>query len=148
MIGNATWKSGSRYSNSIADANKCANEIMSIGGEITRESVLEKARDENTELHKCFEWNDSIAAEKYRLVQAGEVIRFLVIEEDEKPHDRPEIRIFHITDKSEGYKPVQYIVKHESEYEKLLAKAWAELRAFKAKYACLEELREILDLID
>ena len=148
MIGNATWKSGSRYSNSIADANKCANEILSIDGEITRESVLEKARNTDTELHKCFEWDDSIAAEKYRLVQAGEVIRFLVIEEDEKPDDRPEIRVFHITERGEGYKPIQYIVKHENEYERLLANAWAELRAFKAKYACLEELREILDLID
>lgn len=148
MIGGATWKSGSRYNNSIADANKCANEIMSIDGEITRESVLEKARDENTELHKCIDWNDRSAAEKYRLIQAGEIIRFLVIEEDEKPQDRPEIRVFHITEKGEGYKPIQYIVKHESEYERLLANAWAELRAFKAKYACLQELREILDLID
>lgn len=148
MIGGAKWRSGSRYTNSIADANKCANEIMSIDGAITRESVLEKARNEDTELHKCFEWDDSIAAEKYRLVQAGEVIRFLVIEEEEKPEDRPEIRVFHIAEKSEGYKPIQFIVKHEDEYQKLLANAWAELRAFKAKYACLEELREILDLID
>ena len=148
MIGNSTWKRGSRYNNSIADANKCASEILSIDGDITRESVLEKARDSSTELHKCFEWNDGIAAEKYRLIQAGEVIRFLVIEEEERPEDRPEIRVFHITEKGEGYKPIQYIVKHESEYERLLANAWAELRAFKAKYACLEELREILDLID
>lgn len=148
MISNATWRSGSRYSNKIADANKCANEIMSIDGEITRESVLEKARDENSELHKCFEWDDTIAAEKYRLVQAGEILRFIVYEEDERPEDRPEIKVFHITERSEGYKPIKFIVKHEDEYQRLLKNAWAELRAFKRKYACLEELREILDMID
>lgn len=148
MTGKTIWRSGSRYNNSIADANKCAQEILSINGEITRESVLEKARDENTELHKCFEWNDSIAAEKYRLVQAGEVIRFLVIEEEDKPEERPQIRFFHITERDEGYKPIQVIVKHEDEYKRLLENAWAELRAFKRKYACLEELREILDMID
>lgn len=148
MIGNAKWRSGSHYTNAIADANKCAQEIMSIEGNITRESVLEKAKDENSELHKCFEWDDGVAAEQYRLYQAGQIIRFIVIDEEEKPEDRPEIRVFHITEKSEGYKPIQYIVRKEDEYSKLLEKAWAELRTFKAKYKCLEELRDILDLID
>lgn len=146
MIGKAKWKNG--YGFFKADANKCANEILSIDGKITRESVLEKARDEKTELHKCFEWDDSIAAEKYRLVQAGEVIRLIVIDEEKVPEDRPEIRILHITEKGDGYKPIQMIVKQEDEYQKLLANAWSELRAFKVKYACLEELREILDMID
>ena len=131
-----------------ADAQKCAEEIMAMGDCVTPDDVLEKARDEKTELHKCFEWDDTIAAEKFRKIQARDVIRFIVIKEDEKPDDRPEIRVFHITERGEGYKPIQYIVKHENEYERLLANAWAELRAFKAKYACLEELREILDLID
>lgn len=52
-----------------ANAAKCLDEI-GRDTEITPEQVLEKARDEQSELHKCFEWNDSIAAEKYRLQQA------------------------------------------------------------------------------
>ena len=48
------------------------------------------------------EWDDTIAAEKYRLVQAGEILRFIVYEEDERPEDRPEIKVFHITERSEG----------------------------------------------
>ena len=39
------------------------------------------------------------------------------------------------------------IIKKEDEYQALLARAMMELRAFKAKYSMLEELREILDLI-
>jgi len=131
-----------------ADAQKCAEEIMSLGDKITPDEVLEKARDENTELHKCFEWDDNVAAEKFRKIQARDVIRFIVIKEEEKPEDRPQIKVFHVTEKTGGYKPIEFIVKHEDEYKALLERAWAELRAFKAKYSMLEELREIMELID
>lgn len=131
-----------------ADAQKCAEEIISLGDKVTPDEVLEKARDENTELHKCFEWDDTVAAEKFRKIQARNVIRFIVIKEEEKPKDRPQIKVFHVTEKTGGYKPIEFIVKHEDEYKALLERAWAELRAFKAKYSMLEELREIMELID
>ncbi len=130
-----------------ADAQKCAEEILAMGDCVTPADVLEKARDESTELHKCFEWDDTIAAEKFRKIQARDVIRFIVIKEEEKPENRPQIKVFHVTDKSGGYKPVEFIVKHEDEYKALLERAWAELRAFKTKYSMLEELREIMELI-
>ena len=131
-----------------ADAQKCAEEIMTLGDKITPDEVLEKARDENTELHKCFEWDDNVAAEKFRKIQARDVIRFIVIKEEKKPEDRPQIKVFHVTEKTGGYKPIEFIVKHEDEYKALLERAWAELRALKAKYSMLEELREIMELID
>ena len=131
-----------------ADAQKCAEEIMAIGEDVRPEQVLEKARNEDTELHKCFTWDDTIAAEKYRLVEARRVLKLLIIEEKEPPQDRPPIRLFHKTKEGEGYKHVELVVKKPDEYEALLARAYAELKAFKAKYAMLEELREIFDLID
>lgn len=131
-----------------ADAQKCAEEIISLGDKISPDEVLEMARDESTELHKCFDWDDSSAAEKFRKIQARDVIRFIVIKEEEKPEDRPQIKVFHVTEKTGGYKPIEFIVKHEDEYKALLERAWAELRAFKVKYSMLEELREIMELID
>jgi hypothetical protein len=142
----AKWKHG--YGFYKADAQKVAEEIMGIGDEVKAEQVLEKARDESTELHKCFEWDDSIAGEKYRLWQARNVICMIVIEEEKVPTDRPEIRILHKTERDGGYKPIQIIVKQKDEYEKLLERAWAELRAFKQKYSSLTELEPILSLID
>lgn len=141
----AKWASGQRCFS--ADAQKCAEEIMEIGEDAHPSQVLEKARDENTELHKCFIWDDAVAAEKYRLNQARKVLQFLVIAEEKEPEDRPEIRFFYKTDKESGYKPVELVVKKQDEYEALLARAYAELRAFKAKYAMLSELQEIFDLI-
>ena len=68
-----TWRIQGYYK---ADAQKVAEEIGF--GKFTPMEVLEKAKDETTELHKCFEWNDSIAAEKYRLEKAKNIIRMLV----------------------------------------------------------------------
>ena len=142
----AKWRHGFRFVK--ADAQRVADEIMSIGDDVTPQQVLEKAREENTELHKCFEWDDAIASEKYRLIQARDVIRFLVIEEETVPTDRPEVRLMYKTDNATGYKPIKVIMQDKAEYEKLLERAWAELRAFKAKYAMLTELEEIFSLID
>lgn len=43
-------------------------------GKITAETVLNVAKDENSVLHGMFEWDDSLAAEKYRLSQARTII--------------------------------------------------------------------------
>ena len=143
----ASWKAGVGIFH--ADAQTVAEEILSIGEEASAAQILDKARDEATELHKCFEWDDTAAAEKYRLVQARNITANLVIRrtEEEVKENKPEIRIFHKTEASSGYKPIQVIVKHEDEYENLLKRAYAELHAFKIKYQNLQELDYILSLI-
>ncbi len=145
----AKWSAtGTRFG---ADAQKCYEEIMEICEDLesaTPQAVLERARDESSELHKCFTWDDSIAAEKWRVNEARLVTRQLVIKEVEVPKDRPEIRLFYKTDNESGYKPTEIIVRKEDEYKKLLASAYAELRAFKRKYSMLKELQEIFDLIN
>ena len=47
-------------------------------GPISPQMVLDRARDESSPLHDCFEWNDTTAAEKYRLVQARVLLRLVV----------------------------------------------------------------------
>ena len=55
-----------------ANAQKCYEEISKLN-RITPEDILNQAKDINSELHKCFEWDDTIAANKYRLQQARQV---------------------------------------------------------------------------
>ncbi len=144
----AKWREGFGFYKDV-DPNEVAKEIRTIGEEATPQQIVDLARNERTELHKCFEWDDSIAAEKYRLQQARNVIHFLVIREEEVPKDRPEIRFFYKTDNNEGYKSTTFIIRHDDEYKNLLAKAWAELKAFKKKYACLkDDLGDIFDMIN
>lgn len=140
-----TWKKG--YGFVKADAQKVYNEITEIGESVTPKEIVNKARNEDTELHKCFEWDDKIAGEKFRELQAGNILRLLVVKEEEPPTDRPEIRVLQVTEPGGGYKPVEVILRKEEEYTALLARAYAELRAFKIKYAMLTELADIFDLI-
>lgn len=136
-----------------ADASKCYEEIQQIGDEVKPEQVLDKARDPKAELHKCFDWDDSSAAEKYRLQQARQVINHLiVIKRDEEDEEKEPIqfRVMMKNDRTHdsGYKQTIVMVKDEDEYQKLLAQAYSELHSFKQKYSCLSELAEILALID
>lgn len=144
----AKWSAtGTRFG---ADAQKCYEEIMQICDDLESASpqdILEKARDESTELHKCFTWDDSVAAERWRVHEARVITRQLVIREQEVPKDRPEVRLFYKTDNESGYKPTELIVQKEDEYKALLKRAYDELRAFKQKYSMLKELQEIFDLI-
>lgn len=142
----ATWRFGINLFN--ADAQKVADEIGKIGEDVTPAQIVERARDKTTELHKCFEWDDSVAADKYRLYQARKVVCHLVIKEIEEKGNSTPVRVFHKTERGGGYKPFELIVKNKTEYEKLLEQAMSELRAFKAKYHTLSELDEILALID
>lgn len=139
----AAWKLTGYYK---ADANLVAQEIMNIEN-ATPQNILETAKNPDSELHKCFTWDNTVAAEKWRLYEARQVVCSLAIAKKEDSREPTNIRILHKTD-GNGYKPIQFIVQQKGEYEKLLQRAFEELRAFKTKYSSLSELEEIMSLID
>lgn len=136
-----------------ADATKCANEIMEICEEMdsaTPQQILEKAKDENTELHKCFTWDDTEAAEKWRITEARSVVRNLKIvhqEPDKKP-EPTQLRVFYKTDNTSGYKPTRLILKKPDEYEALVKRCRSELLAIKQKFQNISEYDEIWEMIN
>lgn len=130
-----------------ADADSVDREIKSIGDKTSPKQLLDYARENpDSELHKCFEWNDSIAAEKYRVLQAQKILQFIVRVPD-KP-DTLQIREYQITSERNVYQPTRLFLSNEDEYENLLKRALRELQAFKAKYAKLSELETIIEAID
>lgn len=138
----AEWKIKGLFN---ADAQRVADEIGE--NSITPEQVLEKARnDENSELHKCFEWNDSIASEKYRLIQARKIIINLAYVPKEKT-DEP-VRCFQITREKSVYMPTKQFLVNNDEYQDLLKRAKVELESFKRRYATLSELETVFEAIE
>ena len=136
------WKHP-QYANGT-DAEKIYQEI----GEktLTAEEIVEKAQDENTELHGYFEWDDSKAGALYRLQQARHLLCNLVFvteSEQEEP-----IRVFHISSEPKKYKPTKLILQQPDEYQALLKRAKDELYAFQRKYKSLVELEEVFNAID
>ena len=143
----ATWRMPGVFN---ADAQAVCDELRQLGDEFSPADVVEKAKDNSTELHKCFEWDDTTAAEKYRLHQARQITSNLVFRKiTEEEEDKPVlVRVFNKTEPTGGYKPPELVFTQADEYDKLLKRAMAELRQFKVKYSMLKELDYILSLID
>ena len=49
---------------------------------LTPTVVVKDARNPESPIHPCFEWDDSVAAEKWRLDQAAEIMRSIVVIQD------------------------------------------------------------------
>lgn len=141
MSENVKWKVDGIFK---ADANECYREISSLE-QITPKAILDFARDENSELHKCFEWDNDSAAEKYRTIQAGNVIRMLYIVP--KNADAPPVRVLSRTSDT-VYQPTRTFVKNQNEYEDLLKRALSELESYRLKYKTLSELEQVFEQID
>lgn len=141
MSENVKWKVDGIFK---ADANECYREISSLE-QITPKAILDFARDENSELHKCFEWDNDLAAEKYRIIQAGNVIRMLYIVQ--KDEDTPPVRVLSKTSNT-VYQPTRTFLKNQNEYEDLLKRALSELESFRLKYKTFSELEQVFEQID
>lgn len=70
------WAKGSRLK---ANAQEVGEELEALQGSLTPERIVDEARNDSLELHKCFEWDDEEAAEKYRITQARDVLRFISV---------------------------------------------------------------------
>lgn len=145
-----TWKIDLYKDIDANDVGKELKKIEQTSG-ITKENVLEYAKDEKTTLNKMFEWDDSIAGEKYRLEQAKHIIGNIHVEyiQDEKKEGKSQktiIRAFVKTknSKNEEYKNIKSVISDAEQYALLLNQAYKELNSTKNKYAELQEIQELL----
>ena len=133
------------------DANIVGNElkVLADNNDLSPESVLETARDEDSPLHDLFEWDDRIAAEKYRLSQARRIIQQIVLVNDHPNAETRELRAFVTESRSDGhYQLITTVVEDPDTYEVLLKRAKFELQMFRDKYKAILELKELFDEID
>lgn len=140
-----TWKIKGLYK---ADAETVYSEITALGDSFSPAQIVEAAKDKNTELHKCFTWDDSIAAQKYREHQARMLVAQLVIKAETTDREPVAVRVIASTATRNEYKPVVKLIEAEQGYADLLARAINELKAFQQKYKAITELREIFAAID
>lgn len=144
MIEYAWKQTPCRFNRNNADAQKCGEEIEKANFNI--DTMLEFAKNEDSELHKLFEWNNDVAAERYRRLQAREIIGAIVIKGTEKT-ETP-IRCFQITSTPNTYAPTQTFLVNKEEYTSLLARAKSELKNIQNRYSQLAELEDVFIAID
>ena len=139
------WKSCSFIRADADEAGRQFEELERTVG-LTPETVLDANRDETAPLHNEFEWDDGIAAEKFRLNQAGHLIR-CICAKPEKEEQKP-MRVFFTVQKNDGYNNLQTIIQIQDKRKALLEQALKELDAFMEKYKSLSELANIFDAIE
>lgn len=128
------------------DAQTAGNELQRIyerDGVIEPETVVAESKTPSAPLHSCFEWDDEKAAHKYRISQAQNIIRAIVVVDEEK---QPETRAF--VNVQREYHPVSVVVRNPEKREILLQNALNELRWFERKYNTLQELSAVFSAIE
>ena len=141
------WKTASHIKADANEAGAMCEQLEKTVG-LTAANLLEANRATGTPLHKEFEWNDSIAAEEYRLQQARHIINCLCVKSEADRTNETPVRAFFVVDtSSKCYESLSVILKSEDKHKELLRNAKAELKAFQKKYHALEELKPVFDAI-
>lgn len=118
-------------------------------GDLTPEIVVDEARPKGAPLHDRFEWDNKIAGEKYRLVQAQQLIRSVQIEFiDTRSGERKFVRGFHSRREAgqaaNGYQPTEEIVQDDVSLRLLLKQCEREIADLKRKYGHLEGFADMM----
>ena len=116
---------------------------QSEDGTLTPQAVVDASRAEDAPLHSLFEWDDRVAAERYRTVQAQYIIRNITVQE--AADDTPVRQFVHA---EKGYTTLYAAMSNEELRKALLTNALEELEAFKAKYRALSELAAVFEAMD
>ena len=149
----AIWRKGARFTKIDPDLAHAEMESIRIEkGQLTAGLLLEKARDGSNILHSAFEWRDGVAAEKYRLGQARQMIKSIEIVYEDLPVEETTVKYWHIVKEEEeptkSYVPKDQALADPEMRAKMVLGAYKELRNFRKKYKELDELAQFHALID
>jgi hypothetical protein len=113
--------------------------------------IVKAARVKSSPLHSRFEWDDTAAAERYRLWQARQLID-VTVEYIGTGRDAVMSRVFVslTTDRSAGggYRAIHAVLANTEHRERLLEDAKIEMNRFRKKYSELKELADVFAAMD
>lgn len=115
------------------------------GGILRPEDVVNTARDKNNVLHKSFEWDNTIAAEQYRLFQARQLIR-VTVELVGGTEETGKVFVSLSSDSCKsggGYRLLTEVLTDEDQRKELLRDAVDDMNVFIKKYYFLKELASV-----
>lgn len=139
-------KSGARLPVSAQVAGEECERLESSGG-LTPANLVNASRPDDAPLHGCFEWDDSVAAEKYRERQASYIIRSIEVSVGRSSEP---VRAFVpvASDNSREFRSIGVVLRSSDSRDALLDSAKRELMAFVRKYRALNELSDVFAAIE
>lgn len=135
------------------DAQAAGAELENIrlahNGRLETGDVVSAARDKASVLHDHFEWDDVAAAEKFRLEQAGYLIRSIEVIVEEGDVANPIRAFVSVTrDSDRSYTSIQHAMSDDELRQQVIAQAWSELEAWRQRHAELIEFAAIFSVVD
>ena len=144
------WAEGTRVKSKAQAVGERLTALTKKAGQITPEMVVEDARRKDAPYHDDFEWEDTKAAELYRLEQARYLLRHIEITRNDE--GKAPIRGFLnivLTSAEEGeekdqvYATIGYVMSKPELRRQVLARAWKELQAWVVRYKELKEFGRV-----
>jgi len=119
------------------------------GGILRAEDVVLAAEDLSSPLHNSFEWDDTAGAEQWRLQQARQIIRSVVVI---LPNIAKPVTAFvslrdDRTQEGGGYRTIIDVMSDKDMRERFVEEALADLRHWEQKYSQLNELGPVFEAI-
>lgn len=139
----------------LKQAQALGETLEKIGHSAKPEQLVDAARPKSSPIHSLFEWDDTAAAERYRLWQARNHINHLEVIVITNEGDRS-TKAFHSVVVQSGdtrersYYSVEAVVEDEELNAQVIRKALAELNYWRSKYAefkAYPELRIVFSAI-
>lgn len=127
----------------MTNTNEVLQGIYDRNGHLTAELVLKEAEGAENPLHRFFEWDDSEAAHRYRLFQAGALIRRCRITVEKAPDRTIRVRAFAHVPAMTAYASTADVLTGEHRDE-LLAQCRREIAALRRKYEGLLDFDAVL----
>lgn len=143
-----TWRPGARLRGDAQVVGELLDDLVKEhGGQLRPGQILKAATPKGSPLHGYFEWNDKRAANKYRLSQAGNILRALCIVSI-SPDVAP-MRAYVVESQQGPYVPSKVVFAEPSRRTAMALKAMVELTAWRRRWQPLAaEMRDVFRSID
>lgn len=112
-------------------------------GSLTAQEVLDLARPSSSPIHKYFEWDNTIAAEKYRLSQARHLITCVVVEIDEITVRKYVTPVVIHQEGRRAYVEINRARADKNIWVQVLERAMQDALMWNARYKHLRQLKSI-----
>ena len=137
------WGSGSRTSANAYDVGSELSRLQRATKTLTAIQVVESAADPSSPLHAEFEWDDTVAAQAYRVEQAKYLIRHIrVMVNDQEPR-----HLFVSVTLPKGerpvYVPLPRVLSDADLFAQVVQQAASDMEAFERRYQDFTSLADI-----
>lgn len=122
------------------------NKLKTEKSNVKPEDLLELARSETSPIHQYFDWNDTTAAEQYRLWQARQLIATVKVEWEGKEKNLYWNATITDEESDRAYFSLEETLSDEKLHLQVLKMAIKELKYFQDKYDHIKELQGIINI--